>query len=109
MFFDVFTIHIKKYSQEYKPGLEKENRSHITVDKESSLAVICDRLNTVRKDYTFILYREFLKYFDKLLVERLIRADCFRQWHIDNLIVTDTNHNVALSLHYGLYGTNTCT
>lgn len=41
---------------------------------------------------------QFVQNFNELPVERLVASDGIREWHVDHLVVTDANHDIALSL-----------
>ena len=54
-----------------------------------------------------VLDAEFVEHLDELLVERLVGADAFGEGHVDDLVVTHADHDVALSLLDGLDGPDT--
>ena len=51
-----------------------------------------------------LLYRKFFQYIDQISLDRLIILDSFAEWYVDDFIVLDTYHHVALVFHDSVDG-----
>ena len=56
-----------------------------------------------------LLYRKFFQYIDQISLDRLIILDSFAEWYINDFIVLDTYHHVALVFHDSVDGSGTQT
>ena len=50
---------------------------------------------------------QLVEHLEQLLVERLVLTDGLREWYIDDFVIANANHDVALSLNDCLNGTDT--